>query len=263
MTVERTSDRWISITQSVLLHGAVIGLLGYGWWAYQHRPKPPTQTLAIEGTAIDARMVSVPPPKVEKPPEPPPPEPQPPPPEEDQGPPSPTPEEIAERQKAEQDAEEKRLAEEKAAAEQKAREEAEAREREQQKQAEQKRKAEEEKARARREAELKKSLEAEEKVMAAVSSGALASWQAQITTAIQRRWSKPESARPGLDCTIYVTQVPGGEVVNARVDEAHCNGDQAVKESIVRAVERASPLPPPPDPALFERNLVIRFVPTE
>ena len=97
--------------------------------------------------------------------------------------------------------------------------------------------------------------------MAARSSGALAEWQAQIAARIQRAWLRPPSARPGIDCIVYVTQVPGGEVTNARVGE--CNGDQAVRESIESAVYRASPLPPPPDPALFERNLEIRFVPTD
>src|SRR5262249_52584628 len=109
--------------------------------------------------------------------------------------------------------------------------------------------------------ELRHSLEEEERVMAARSSGALASWQAQITAKIQRAWLRPASARPGIDCVVYVTQVPGGEVTNVRVGT--CNGDQAGGESIESAVYRASPLPPPPDPALFERNLEIRFKPVD
>ena len=97
--------------------------------------------------------------------------------------------------------------------------------------------------------------------MALRSSGALASWQAQITARIQRAWIRPPSARPGLDCTIEVTQVPGGQVTNVQLGT--CNGDQAVRESIEAAVYRASPLPPPPDPSLFERDLRVRFVPVE
>ncbi len=58
---------------------------------------------------------------------------------------------------------------------------------------------------------------------------------------------------------VYVTQVPGGEVTQVRIEQ--CNGDQAVRESIEEAVHRASPLPPPPDPALFDRNLRIDFKP--
>jgi colicin import membrane protein len=45
------------------------------------------------------------------------------------------------------------------------------------------------------------------------------------------------------------------------VSIGECNGDQAVRESIEAAVYRASPLPPPPDPALFDRSLKIRFKP--
>jgi colicin import membrane protein len=58
-----------------------------------------------------------------------------------------------------------------------------------------------------------------------------------------------------------VTQVPGGEVVGVKIGE--CNGDEVVRQSIEAAVYRASPLPEPPDPALFERNLKLEFKPCE
>jgi colicin import membrane protein len=44
---------------------------------------------------------------------------------------------------------------------------------------------------------------------------------------------------------------------------AACNGDDAVRRSIERAVLEASPLPKPPDPSLFERNLRVNFRPDE
>jgi hypothetical protein len=34
-----------------------------------------------------------------------------------------------------------------------------------------------------------------------------------------------------------------------------------VRQSIEDAVRRASPLPAPPDPALFEREIILRFKP--
>lgn len=284
---ERTSDRWISMVQSVLLHGAVVGLLVYGWWAYkQHATPPAAQTLAIEAVALDSKAFDAS--KATQPPQPqpkpaPPPEPEP---EIETGPPSPTPEEIAQReaeerkaveqQKAQEQqaaeekrqAEEKRAAEQREAAERKKREQAEAKRVAEQKRvadlkrlADEKKKAEEARLRYQREQELRRSLEAEEHVMAARSSGALASWQAQITARIQRAWLRPPSAKPGIDCVVYVSQVPGGEVTNVKLGA--CNGDQAVRESIESAVYRASPLPPPPDPALFERNLEIRFKPVD
>jgi colicin import membrane protein len=60
---------------------------------------------------------------------------------------------------------------------------------------------------------------------------------------------------------VLVTQIPGGDVVNVRVTE--CNGDAAVVRSIEAAVMRSSPLPGPPNPALFERNLRFEFRPRD
>ena len=42
-----------------------------------------------------------------------------------------------------------------------------------------------------------------------------------------------------------------------------CNGDDTVRQSIEAAVLRASPLPVPPDPSLFERNIEVRFKPND
>jgi colicin import membrane protein len=286
---ERSSDRWVSIVQSVLLHGVVIGALAWGWWSYKSKPKPVEPSLAIEAVVMDAPMAGRPKP-VETPPPPPPepePEPEPPPPPEETGP---TPEEIAAQEQAqreeaervetarkleEQRLAEQRQAEEREAAEKKAREEAEAvKRREEERRAEQKRLAEakqraeekrredeENRLREQRESELRRQLEAEERVMAARSSGAMASWIQQIQARVQRAWLRPPTARAGIECVVYVTQVPGGEVTNVRVGT--CNGDQAVRDSIEAAVYRASPLPPPPDPALFERNLELTFKPTD
>src|SRR2546421_710589 len=108
-------------------------------------------------------------------------------------------------------------------------------------------------------AELQRSLAAEERAKVARSAAALASWESQIAAKITRAWLRPPTARPGIQCVLNVTQVPGGEVTQVSIGE--CNGDQAVRESIQAAVYRASPLPPPPDPALFDRNLKIDFKP--
>lgn len=309
---ERASDRWVSIVLSVLLHGALLAAVGYGWWTYKRdRPQP---TLAIEATVVDARAVpgvgKLPP---QPAPPPPAPEPTPPPPEtqpqvEPDGPPQPTPEELAKREQqqkeqAEREAQEKRQAEdqkrkdqeaqqeaalaeekraqdkradeqrqaeeqqkaqekaaqEKAEAERKVREAADAKKRAEDKRLDDERRQADEKAKAEREAELKRSLDQEVRADAARSSGALSSWVSQITARITRAWLKPPSVRPGLECVLYVTQVPGGEVTNVRIGA--CNGDQAVRESIEAAVYRASPLPPPSDPSLFVRELEITFRP--
>lgn len=301
--IERSSDRWMSVVLSVLLHGTLVVVAAYGWWFYkQDRPTP---TLAIEATVVDAKSIpglaSQPQPP---PPAPAPPEPQPQAPTEAEGPPEPTPEELAKReqerkgqeeqvkqqeedqkrleQQREQEAalaeqkaaeekraqEQQRQAEEQAAqkaeAERKEREAAEAKKQEEAKRlAEEKRQAEEraqeQQANAEREADLKRSLDQELRQDAAQNSAAVATWQSQIIARIQRAWLQPASAKPGIVCVLDVTQVPGGTVTNVHVGS--CNGDQAVRESIEAAVYRASPLPPPPDPALFQRELTITFRP--
>jgi colicin import membrane protein len=117
------------------------------------------------------------------------------------------------------------------------------------------------KAKAEREAELKRQLAEEEHVSAVEASPARAQYIARLAARIQNAWIKPPSARAGLDCIVNITQSPGGEVLSAHVSQ--CNGDAAARQSIENAVYRASPLPAPPDPALFERNLVIHFHPDE
>ena len=80
-------------------------------------------------------------------------------------------------------------------------------------------------------------------------------------SASSSNWHRPLSARLGIDCIVNVVQLPTGDVVSATV--ASCNGDDAVRRSIERAVRDASPLPKPPTPALFQRNLNVSFQPDE
>jgi len=315
--LERTSDRWVSIALSVLLHGTLVAALAYGFWTY-HKSQPPAPTLAIEGAVVDSRSVNAAALKTPPAPEPPPPEPTPAPeppapePVEPTGPPEPTPEELAQReqaqkekeqqeqaakeqaakdqaakdqavkeqaqreqaereaqekqrqldeqkkQEAQRQAEEKRKREaaEKAEAERKA---AEAKRLAEQKKAEEAQRAAEEKERQENEADLRNSLAAEEHANQVRNSGALANWVGQIAARMQRAWLRPPSARQGIQCVLHITQAPGGQVLSAKVES--CNGDQAVRESIEAAAYRASPLPPPPDPSLFERDLEVTFRP--
>ena len=113
-----------------------------------------------------------------------------------------------------------------------------------------------------RETELQRRLAAEEEAAAAVAaSGVVDQYRAELEQAIERSWIRPPSAQPGLECTLHVTQAPGGTVLDVRLGS--CNGDAAVRESITNAVFRASPLPAPADPRAFARSLEIVFRPTE
>jgi colicin import membrane protein len=114
---------------------------------------------------------------------------------------------------------------------------------------------------AERQAQFQGELQAEEQRQNAVRSGKLAQYQLLIKNRVTRNWVRPASAVAGIECEVLVTQIPGGDVVNVRVGS--CNGDASVVRSIIAAVEKSSPLPPPPDPSLFERNIRFTFRPEE
>jgi colicin import membrane protein len=135
-------------------------------------------------------------------------------------------------------------------------------ERKQKEEAERRKAAEDARDKEQRESDLRKQLEEEEGRSQAESAGLLNQYIALIEQHIVRNWNRPPSARPGLECHVRVSQTPTGTVLSVQI-ESQCNGDAAVKQSIEAAVMRASPLPPPPDPRLFERNLVLVFKPEE
>ena len=263
---ERRSDRVLSIVLSVLIHAAIVGVLLWGWLQYrQPRATPPR--LAIEATvernapaAAPPTSPAIPPPQPANPP-----------------PAAPSPEEQAEQQaraqqaarqlaqEQEHAAQEKRAAEEqaeRAAAEKAEAERAAAAKAEADRKAQQlaqQRKAEQE--RAQREADLRSQLATEEHLNAVQSSPAKAEYLSLITARINRAWIRPASARPGVKCGLHITQIPGGEITHVVV--AGCNGDEAVRQSVETAAYRASPLPAPSDPALFDPNIDVTFAPDE
>jgi colicin import membrane protein len=107
--------------------------------------------------------------------------------------------------------------------------------------------------------DLQRQLAAEADRQQAERAGLLDQYVRMIQDKIERNWTRPLSAKSGLDCMVSVVQLPTGDVIEARVTA--CNGDDAVTRSIEAAVKLASPLPRPPNPNLFERNLNVRFRP--
>jgi len=289
--------RWRAVVLSVLLHTAIVAAAVYGWFSWKHRPPPPT-TLAIAATVVDERTLKNLPAAPATAPEPKPVEPAPEPEPEEQGPPKPDPAEIERKKEEERLAQEKleqeKLAQEKQEAEKKEQERLDAEKEEAQKKEAEKqaaaraaaekaaaektaaekkaaekkkaddaaaaKKAAEEKARQASEAELRRRLEAEERGNALRNSDQANRWHASIVAKIERAWIKPGSARPGVTCIVSVSQVPGGEVTAVRVISCSIE-DAGLRQSVENAVYGASPLPPPPDPALFERNLELTFAP--
>ena len=269
----RDSHNIIPVSMALLLHVIILGSMIV---AFDYaRPKAFTP-LAIKATLVEEMPETPPPaPVVEPEPEPEPvieePEPEP---EPDNS------EELrrqAEEEKRRQDAllEQKRLEELK-------RKEEEERKRKEREEAERKRKEEEELERKRQEAERKRQediqrqreenerrrleaeaaqrqeeLEAEERRFTARNSAEMAAYQFAIAQKIRRSWAVPASAGPETRCTVRVTQLPGGEVVSVNI--ISCNGDSAVQRSVAAAIRRASPLPEPSNPDLFDRNLTLNL----
>ncbi len=153
---------------------------------------------------------------------------------------------IAAESKARADAEAKRKAEQ--AAQEKAA-------------ADKRREAQEKRDRDAREADLRARLAEEETRTSAGFQSLKASYVRAIQAHVEQRWFEPPGVTQGLSCTIFVTQIPGGEVVGMRFGT--CNGGAAVRQSIETAVRNASPLPAPPEPQLFEREVKLVFTPKE
>ena len=112
---------------------------------------------------------------------------------------------------------------------------------------------------AARRAQLQAEIANEEKAHDAGMASLRAKYMALIKQKIENNWVPPPSTPDGLKCKVEVRQVVGGTVTSANVQT--CNGDEAVRQSIVTAVLKASPLPAPPDPTLFDPDLTFDFAP--
>lgn len=118
--------------------------------------------------------------------------------------------------------------------------------------------------RQRKEAEAaarQQELDKESQREAAMTASAKAAYIFAIQQKISRNWVAPANVTADLKCEIKVQQMPGGEVSN--VSFGPCNGDANIRRSIEAAVYKASPLPAPRDPSVFDRNLTLLFQPEE
>lgn len=167
--------------------------------------------------------------------------------------------------KAEEEAEAERQRQalaEKRIQEQEARKEAERLEAERRRQEEiERQRRENERLRAQAEAARQAELDAESSRLEAMQADAKAAYVFAIQQRIQSRWVAPPTATAGIECIVNIRQLPGGEVVSVSIGK--CNGDAAVRRSIETAVYRASPLPNPRDPSVFEREIVLEFRPRD
>ncbi len=81
----------------------------------------------------------------------------------------------------------------------------------------------------------------------------------QINARIERAWLRPrdpiESGR--FSCQTKIEQDANGKVLS--IELRHCNGNVSWQQSLVSAIEHASPLPSPPIPSVFAGRLILNF----
>jgi len=167
--------------------------------------------------------------------------------------------EEAEKKRLAEEAERKRMAE--VAEKKRLAEEAEIKRK--QEEVRQKRLAEEaEKRRLVEEAELKSRL-AEEERRDAEHNRMLNSLRSQyvklIEQKVESKWLRPTALNPNQSCEVYVKQTALGDVISVNLNA--CSTDVAFMNSIERAVWAASPLPPPPNPEVFDNEIHFTFRP--
>ena len=85
---------------------------------------------------------------------------------------------------------------------------------------------------------------------------------AALQAAILRNWTRPESVPLGQRCRIVIRQIPGGEVIDAKVDPS-CPYDELGRRSVEAAVLKAQPLPYAGFETVFQRTLRLNFVAEE
>jgi len=81
-----------------------------------------------------------------------------------------------------------------------------------------------------------------------------------IRQRINRNWRRPPGIAGKVECVVSVVQVEGGEIVDVAVERCE-GGNAALSKSVERAVLSSSPLPLPPRPEMFDRQLRFFFRP--
>lgn len=85
-----------------------------------------------------------------------------------------------------------------------------------------------------------------------------AEYYAAIQSAVTNAWLRPETTPPGVKCTLEITQIIGGDVIQATVVNP-CNADSATRTTLEQAPRRASPLPYKGYESVFKRKIRFEF----
>lgn len=90
-------------------------------------------------------------------------------------------------------------------------------------------------------------------------AAATSAWANDLMRAIRNQWTPPPQEKLRKACRIAIVLREDGKVVDARVLES-CGGN-AIDRSVVTAIYKASPMPLPLEPAVFDPNVTVQFTP--
>ncbi len=134
----------------------------------------------------------------------------------------------------------------------------------QQKAVEKQKQLEQEQIKAAEQKALQQQLAQEQQSLAAASAESteqikseLDKYKALIIQAISQNWIVPTDVNRELSCELLIQVGPGGAVLNVQI--ARSSGDPGLDNSARTAVYKASPLPVPEDPDLFEHFRQLRL----
>jgi hypothetical protein len=88
-------------------------------------------------------------------------------------------------------------------------------------------------------------------------------YMGQVDARIQRAWMRPRTpiGARRFECQTRIEQDKSGNVLS--VELLNCNGDARWQQSLVNAIQRASPLSAPPEPSVFTATVLLSFDATE
>ena len=84
-------------------------------------------------------------------------------------------------------------------------------------------------------------------------------YMGQINARIDRVWTRPQTPIGAISflCQVSIEQDATGKVGEVTLE--HCNGSPRWQRSLIDAIDSASPLPAPADPAVFSRSIHLTF----
>jgi hypothetical protein len=84
-------------------------------------------------------------------------------------------------------------------------------------------------------------------------------YMGQIDARVERAWLRPRTPIGArlISCTGRIEQDEAGNIREIML--VRCNGDVRRQQSVVRAIQAASPLPVPPDSKVFRPHITLSF----